>query len=91
MKTLWKIIACELECNIWRILAKTQPIQASKSPKHSKRPKTLQTPLPTFPISATTLIIFGFLFINLFRKKYFLILYLPINTTKDIKIKPTTD
>ena len=33
--------------------------------------QTLQTPLPTFPISATTLIIFGFLFINLFYKKIF--------------------
>ena len=40
--------------------------------KRFKRPKTLQTPLPTFPISATTLIIFGFLFINLFYKKNFL-------------------
>ena len=48
-------------------------------------PKTLQTPLPTFPISATTLIIFGFLFINLFYKKKFSILYLPNSTTKDIK------
>ena len=53
--------------------------------KRFKRPKTLQTPLPTFPISATTLIIFGFLFINLFYKKYFLFLYLPNSTTKDIK------
>ena len=49
--------------------------------------QTLQTPLPTFPISATTLIIFGFLFINLFYKKIFSIfgkntsLYKPPNAS----------
>ena len=51
-----------LQKNIFYFWKKLYPLQTLQ---------TLQTPLPTFPISATTLIIFGFLFINLFYKKIF--------------------
>ena len=42
-----------LQKNIFYFWKKLYPLQTLQ---------TLQTPLPTFPISATTLIIFGFLF-----------------------------
>ena len=57
---------CQLVSIIWRILEKT-PAYASLQTLQT----SITTPItiPTFPISATTLIIFGFLFINLFYKK----------------------
>ena len=59
-------------------MEKTLPSSnASNASNASHHPKTLQTPLPTFPISATTLIILGFLFINLFYKKIFSIFISP--------------
>ena len=77
----------KLVCIIWRRIEKTLP--SSNASNASKRPKTLQTPLPTFPISATTLIIFGFLFINLFRKKYSLIFISHDQHDERYKNKPT--
>ena len=69
-------------CRLWTLSAqltvsKDNMADISKKPAYASP----QTPLPTFPISATTLIIFLPIYKFILQKKFF-ILYLP---TKDIK------